>query len=478
MGPRPGEGPGLVPAALSSNDPTPTPAPPEPVREVVPPLDPPFAAPEPPPPAPQVRMAPAPAPAEPAPAPQVRAAPAPAAPPAPARASQPLAEVRSGDEHADALASVIRAARARGVDVTPGDDASRGRAKAAIEQAARTVNPLPAGTSHDRLAREALAELAGFGALEAVFEDAEIASATVDHVGRVSTVRNGQRNVGSHWFSSPSAAAECVERLLRAHGIDRAGRNAVHATLADGTRVIAVFGPLAHAGAVVQIERNVRALNLNDLGARGALPPQALGALSNALGGRRNVIVVGPRGSGRTNVLSSLIASLPASDLAVAVEDRDELGRARRDALSIRADGDWEAAVSVALSIHAGRVVYGEANGATAKAFVAGLTTGAEGSMIAVAAPTGAAGLAKLSSLGTQEGWLPQHEAATRILTTRPLVIETGRLGDGQARIVGIGEVGTGADGSLQVAQLFALRIDGTDAAGNLHAQLVPTNGY
>lgn len=407
-------------------------------------------------------------------------APAPAsrsiAPPAPAA---PIAEARTGEEYPDLLAQVIRAARQRGADATPGDDASRQRAKPLVDQAARGMTQLPAGVTHERVSRDALAEIAGAGAWDAVRDDAEVTLVSVDHRGRVSTLRGGQWNAGSHWFSSAAAAAECTDRLLRASGVDRNAKSAVHATFHDGAVLTALFGALSHGGVVAQLERPGRDGTLNDMAARGALPPQAVNTLLSVLAQRRNVIISGGRGSGRSTVLAALVASLPAGDRAVVIEDRDEVNRARRDALSVRAEGDWGAAVDAALGLRAGRVVYGEAHAACAKAFVTALATGAEGAMIAVAAPTGAHALAKLAHDAAEEGWLSHDEALSRLLETRPFVIETARFGDGVCRVISIGEAYRGNDGSAQVAKMFAAQISGPDNAGNLIVQLVPAQqGY
>lgn len=460
--------------------PMPGPANPPQPRPLAPaPMGPPMGAP-----APMAAPAPMPAPtpmAAPAPAPMP--APSPAPMPAPARAqqpaapAQPVAEQRSGDEYADALAQVIRTAKQRGAEASFGDDAARNRIRSIVEQVARAQQP-PNGVTPDRIAKDALAEIAGTGAFEAIFEDGELAAAYVDHRGRVTTLRGGAHTTGSLAFSSPSAVAECTERLLRSHGIDRAGRSSIHATLSDGTRVHALFPPLAHAGAVVAVERNARPASLADLGARGVLPQQVVHALTNALAGRRNIVVSGARGSGRSTLLGALIGSLPHGDRVVVIEDRDELARARYDVLSVRGEGDWSEAVGAALSLRTGRVVFGEGHESCAKAFVSSLSTGADGALIAVTAPTGTIALARLAATAATTPWLTAQDAAARLLAARPLVIETARLGDGQCRVVSVGEVRPGNDGSLQVAPMFSLRIDGTDASGNIAAQLVPSGGY
>ena len=459
LGPAPMGPPMSSPAPMGP--PVGAPAPMAPPMAAPAPMAPPMAAPAP--------MAPpmaAPAPTRPA---------QPAAPPQ--AASSPVSEARSGDEYADALAQVVRNAKQRGVEAAHGDDAARNRARPIVEQVTRSQQA-PAGVTSDRLAKDALAELVGLGAFEAIFEDGELSAAYVDHRGRVTLVRNGSTVTGALAFSSPSAVAESAERLLRAHGVDRAGRASVHATLADGTRVHALFPPLAHAGAVVEIERASRPSSLADLGARGSLSQQAVHMLTNALAARRNIIVAGPRGSGRSTLLGALVGSLPQTDRVVAIEDRDELSRARHDVLAVRGEGDWTAAVNAALSLRTARVVFGEGHEACAKAFVGSLATGADGAIIAVSAPTGALALAKLAASAATAPWLSAQEAGARIVASRSLVIETARLGDGQCRVVGIGEVRPGNDGSLQVAPMFSLRIDGTDAAGNIAAQLVSSGGY
>ena len=130
-----------------------------------------------------------------------------------------------------------------------------------------------------------------------------------------------------------------------------------------------------------------------------------------------------------------------------------------------------------ALALNAGRMVYGDDRAACARAFVHALATGAEGAMIAVDAPTGSHGLAKLAHAAAEDEWLTREDALVRLYGTRPLVIETARFGDGVSRIISIGEARQNPDGSTQVAQVFGVQIGENN--GSLVVQLVPTQqGY
>jgi hypothetical protein len=118
--------------------------------------------------------------------------------------------------------------------------------------------------------------------------------------------------------------------------------------------------------------------------------------------------------------------------------------------------------------------VFGETTPSTARAVVHHLVTGAEGILAAVDAPGAYAGLLRVAGEGSSDGWLSATQALARLAASRPLLIETARLGDGTCRVVGISEARPAGDG-VQMESLFALRVDGVDSQGSVAAQLVPT---
>lgn len=381
----------------------------------------------------------------------------------------------SGDEYQELLAQVVRGARSRGAESAIGDEVARARLRPTVEQAARSLPNLPNGVTPERLTRDALAEIAGAGPFDTLIEDGEITTIVVESNGVVSVGRSGVVGPSGYCFSSAAAAAEGIDRLLRANGIDRGGRPAVEEVLRDGARLVAVFPPVAINGPVASVERApARALTLNDLAARGSLSSNALPLIHHALQSRRNVLVVGGAGSGRTTLLAAFVSAVPSTDRIAIVETRDELARVRRDAAVLHAEGDSVAAVDAAVRMRPHRLVFGESTRAAARAMVHHFVTGAEGILAAVDAPGAYAGLLRVAGEGASDGWLSATQALARLAASRPFIIETARLGDGTCRIVGICEARPLGDG-VHIESLFALRIDGVDSQGSIAAQLVPS---
>ena len=410
-----------------------------------------------------------------APAPLSPAALAPVAAQRPAPRTAPASAVQAvGEEYAETLGRVVDAARQRGAETTDviADEGTRARVRAAVEQVARGV-ALPAGATAEKLVRDAVAELVGCGAFEAAMEDPSVTTAVVDGRGQVSVGRAGAVSPSSAWFSSQAALLAAVDRMLRSSGLVRdANHPVIDVALYDGARLFAVLPPWSSAP-VATLERAAsRPATVVDLAERGVLPGAAATLLGRALAARRNILVVGPKGAGRSTLLGALVGSLPAGDRVVVVESRDEVVHIRRDAIGLRPEGDGVQALTLALRLPAHRLVLAESTEATARALLGVMSTGTEGMLAVMDGATGALGLARLAALAAQDPWLTRDAATARIAATRPLVVELARFGDGQSRVTAIGEARS-SGGGLQVEALFTLRVDAGEAG--VATQLVPT---
>jgi Flp pilus assembly CpaF family ATPase len=351
------------------------------------------------------------------------------------------------DGYQELLSQVVRAAHQRTGEVAVGDEVARARLRPTVEQVARGVSPLPPGITAEQLTRDALTEIAGFGAFEAALEDPGVTSAVLDPSGHVALGRGGLPVPGNACFSSGDAAAACLRRLLDAHGIALNGA-LVRASLRDGTRITVVSPPMSR-GLSALLERSpAQPTNLLGLAGLGVLSSQVAQHLAQAVAARRNIAVVGACGASRDALLGALVAAVPAGDRLVSVTAAGGLGGARPNAVALCADGRWDEAVSVARAMLSPRNVLGESNVLTARTFLNGLVNGSESWVLGVDAPTAAAGISRLANLVAHDHWLSREEAVQRLHVGRVLVVETARDADGSPRVLSLSDVR--ADGGLQ----------------------------
>lgn len=360
-----------------------------------------------------------------------------------------MAEVRPPAEgYQGLLLQVVRGAHQRTGDVPMGDEVARARLRPTVEQVARSLGPLPPSVSPEQLTRDALAEIAGFGVFESLLEDASVTRAVLDPSGQVSVGRGGAPVAGGLCFSSAEAATGCFQKLLSAHGVQHDGSGILRASLSDGTRVTALFPPLA-AGLTAIIERaSKQPPTLVDLAGAGVLQPQLAQHLAQAVAQGRNIVVSGPCPAARDALLGALVAATPPGDRVATVTSAGGLGAGRAHTAALCADGRWDEVVSIARALTAPRNVLGEANAATARSFLSSLVSGTDGSVLAVDAPAASLGVSRVAGLVSHDHWLTRDEAVQRLHLGRVLVLETGRDAKGAPQVLSLSEVR--ADGGLQ----------------------------
>lgn len=384
-----------------------------------------------------------------------------------------------GNEYAALLASLVADAIEAGVSVTPnelGDASARQRARDVVENLARGREGLPAGISADRLTRDVVAELVGAGPIELALEESEVTSVLVAPSGRVLVGRGGAEGPSPYWFSSSNAVATAVDRLLHAAGTQRvSGQPFIECVLPEAighgsARMTVVYSPGAPAPSIAIERAPRRAATAAELVAEGMLSAAAQRTLSLALESRRNVFIIGPRGSGRSTILRSIVAQLAASERVVALEARPELSIVHRDVSTVPLTKDPKRSLDFAHALRPQRLVIAHVDDSIAASLIAMMVTGAEGMVIVLEGPSGSSALCHLANAtGAKE------EALARIAATRPFIVQLARLGDGTARVASLGEARVDG-GQVLIDELFVLRIgQGTSDRGTMLAELVAT---
>jgi pilus assembly protein CpaF len=306
----------------------------------------------------------------------------------------------------------------------------------------------------ERVAAAAVDALAGLGPLEELLNDPTISDVLVNAPDEVWVERQGRIERATVRFADADSIVAVVERAIAPLGlrIDRASP-AVEARLPDGSRLQAVIPPASVDGPVVAIRRFTQAVpDLGAMVAAGALRPEGADLLAAAVRDRRNLLVVGGTGVGKTTLLNVLSREIPPEERVVTIEDAAELGLSghvvRLEARPPNAEGAGEitvrALVRHALRMRPDRLIVGEVRGPEAVDLIQAMSTGHPGSMGTVHANGPEEALWRLENLALSGDQQPATEALrAQLWAAVDLVVHVERVGGRRrvAVIVGVDEL-------------------------------------
>lgn len=275
--------------------------------------------------------------------------------------------------------------------------------------AARSVaaEEAPLATEMDLVA--AVDSLIGLGPIEELLRDPTVSDVLVNGPEEVWIEQNGELSRSDVGFRSRGEIVAAVERVLAPLGlrIDRASP-AVDARLADGSRLHAVVPPVAVDGPVLAVRRFTQAVpDMDAFEAAGSITADQRRLLAAAVIDRRNILISGGTGTGKTTLLNVLSGLIEPTERVVTIEDAAELrlrGQVvRLEARPPNAEGAGEVSldqlVRYALRLRPDRIVVGEVRGPEALTMIGALTTGHDGSMSTVHASTPDEALLRLETL-------------------------------------------------------------------------------
>jgi pilus assembly protein CpaF len=413
-------------------------------------------------------MAPRPSPVPaPAPRPSPAARPSPTAARPPSSQSAPVRRVGmlGGDDAKRArLTEVMRELSARlmasldittrGPEFAPDEDLWA-RAESTAGQLVDQLNAdgsLPVGVETDALSKDVVQEALGNGPLDELIADESVREIAVARHDRIFVDRDGTVSLAPKWFSSPDAVERALSRLLARSGrgreleAARANGLLVEARIEHGLLLTAALPPLAARGPAITIRRPRReSSRLADLASQGLLSSQMTEMLELAMKQRRNIVVSGPAGSGRSTLLAALARAANDGERIVSVEEAEELDLG---------DGPWiqlvgggrggtaRDAVHNALRLKPERLVIGDLRGAETLDVLGALAGGLDGCLCAVQAGSPREALGRLVSMARLAPEAPATDALNEEVTRGVhLIVQTSRSADGELRVSEIAEV-------------------------------------
>ena len=337
------------------------------------------------------------------------------------------------------------------------------------------------------LCNDVLDELLGLGPLEPLLKDETINDILVNGHLTVFVERLGVLERAGTRFQDEKHLLRIIQKIVSAVGrrVDESSPF-VDARLADGSRVNAIVAPLAIDGSLLSIRKfSKKPISMERMIALGSMPPAMSEVLGAVVKARRNIIISGGTGSGKTTMLNALSTFIDERERIVTIEDSAELQLqqehvARLETRPPNIEGKGEVTqrdlVKNALRMRPDRIILGECRAGEAFDMLQAMNTGHDGSMTTVHANTPRDALSRIEQMVGMSGIdISARSSRAQIASAINVVVQIGRLSDGKRKVLSISEL-TGMEGeTITMQEIFRFKLTGRDDAGNVLGHFEPT---
>jgi len=365
------------------------------------------------------------------------------------------------------------------------DEEIRTETEAVIRELMGRESQLPSQIDRTALLNEVLNEAVGLGPLEDLLADDSVSEIMVNRFDEVYVERQGRLVQHATSFSSDRAVMGVIERIVAPLGrrIDESSP-LVDARLKDGSRVNAIIPPLALKGPTLTIRKFAKKrLEAEHLIGYGSLSMPMAMFLRVCVEQRKNVVVSGGTGSGKTTFLNVLSNFIPNGERIVTIEDAAELKLNHSHLIALEArpsNVEGRGQVSIrdlvrnALRMRPDRIVVGECRGGEALDMLQAMNTGHEGSLTTLHANTPRDALSRLETLVLMAGMdLPLAAIRDQIASAVDILVQQTRFACGSRKITSITEVTGMENGRLQMQEIFRFNHSGYGADGKVRGSFV-----
>jgi pilus assembly protein CpaF len=207
--------------------------------------------------------------------------------------------------------------------------------------------------------------------------------------------------------------------------------------LPDGSRVAAVIPPCSLSGVTLTIRKfNTRHFEMQDLIHSGTLDQPLANRLEDCVLGRKNILISGGTGTGKTTLLNILGRFIPEDERILLIEDTAEINLAQSNLVRFEAREEQNGVrpvvirdlLKAALRHRPDRILLGEVRGGEAFDLLQLLNTGHSGTLSTIHANSAMQGLARFTSCVLQSGVdLPYRAIKTNIGDSVNVVIHIER---------------------------------------------------
>jgi pilus assembly protein CpaF len=339
----------------------------------------------------------------------------------------------------------------------------------------------------ERLFREVINELLGYGPIQPLLDDPGISEVMVNGFNQIYIERDGKLIRTDIIFENNEHVLRLIHRIIAPLGrrIDE-DHPTVDARLPDGSRVNAVIPPVAIDGPAITIRKfgNERP-DMDQLIKFGSLTQSMAEFLHACVVARLNILISGGTGSGKTTLLNALSSYIPEDERIVTIEDAAELRLQQEHVVRLEtkpSKADGSGAVTIrdlvrnSLRMRPERIVVGEVRGGEALDMLQAMNTGHDGSLTTLHANHPRDAISRLETMVLMAGLeLPIRVAREQIASAIDVIVQQTRLRDGSRKVTQITEVAGLEGDTVVLSDIFKFDQTGVNLDGIILGELKPT---
>jgi pilus assembly protein CpaF len=304
-------------------------------------------------------------------------------------------------------------------------------------------------TSEQKMSREAIFEASVeyfLAPLRPFLEDDSVTEIMVNGHEQIYIERRGQLHQTAARFESEDALLSAVHNVAQWVGRDvTPERPILDARLPNGSRVHAVIPPSARHGTCLTIRKFGRQkLSLDDLIELNSLSLTAREFLELCVRLKKNILIAGGTGTGKTVLLGAISAAIPEEERIIVIEDTNELRLHQEHCLYLEVqhpDQYGRGGLSIrqlfvaSLRMRPDRIVVGEVRSGEALDLVQSMISGHAGSLSTIHANTALDALLRLETLSLMSDIeIPVYVARAQVASAIDVVVQITRFTHGRTR--------------------------------------------
>jgi pilus assembly protein CpaF len=335
------------------------------------------------------------------------------------------------------------------------------------------------GPDKQRLLREVMDEVFGFGPIEVLLRDPYVSDILINGPYNIYIEKFGQLEKTDVTFMDDKHLMRIINRIGTNVGrrIDES-TPMLDARLPDGSRVNAIIPPLALDGPMVSIRRfGTNPIDIHRLLELETLTEEMAFFMKACVQCRMNILISGGTGTGKTTFLNAISKWIPAGERVVTIEDAAELQLQREHVVRLETrppniEGEGTVTqrdlVRNTLRMRPDRIIVGEVRGGETLDMLQAMNTGHEGSMTTVHANNPRDALRRLENMVSMAGInYPVGAIREQLSSALDVLIHLERMTGGKRKVVKIVEITSMEGDTICLHDIFQFNQTGVDDTGH-----------